>query len=100
MKLEYNPQTEEEAYSLLLNPFVFIFVMWGLEPQEVLPEYKDLLLECRGSGNYSKMKLSMFEKYEKGKHITWQQVEVIHAVYYAMRGIKKRNISIRSGRGI
>lgn len=42
----------------------------------------------------------MFEAFNKEIHITWQQVEIIRGYKYAMLGVKPRDISIRSGRGI
>lgn len=45
------------------NPLQFIWAIWGLRAQEVHKEYEPLLMECRRSGDYSRMKLSMFEKF-------------------------------------
>lgn len=57
------------------DPLYFIECMWGLKPQE------------KG------------QEFVKGKHITWQQAEIIKAVQSSLQGGKKR-ISIASGHGI
>ena len=88
---------EKEAYIALQDPFLFIKKVWKLEPQKILPEHEKQFYACRRSGNYSKMKLSMFEPYIRGKHITWQQSEIIRAVNYARLGVKPAKISIASG---
>lgn len=92
--------TAQEAYHALKDPFVFIEKMWKLTPQKVLPEYEQQLYECRRTGNYEAMKLSMFEPCIKGKHITWQQAEIVRAVNYARLGVKSAKISVASGHGI
>lgn len=54
-------QTEKQAYEALRDPFVFIEKIWKLRPQEIREEYKHLLYKCRKTGDYSIMKLEMFE---------------------------------------
>lgn len=57
------------------SPILFISKMWGLSPQE------------KGT------------PFIKGKHITFQQVEILHAVELAIAGGKPKRISIASGHG-
>lgn len=66
-----------EVYKKLqLSPRLFIKMMWGLEPQ------------VKG------------QPFEKGKHYSWQQDEILEAVEKALKNEAPRRISIRSGRGI
>lgn len=58
------------------SPLLFIEKMWGLIPQ---PQN---------------------EPFIRGKHLTWQQSEIIRAVEKAIRGEAVKRISIRSGHGI
>jgi len=58
------------------SPILFINKMWGLSPQE------------KGT------------PFIKGKHITWQQVEILRAVEFALQKQKSNRISIASGHGI
>jgi len=57
------------------SPLFFIEMMWGMVPE-------------RDNS-----------KYIKGKHLTWQQHDILLAVEEALKGGKKR-ISVRSGHGI
>lgn len=58
------------------SPLAFVRVMWGLIPQE------------------------RWEEFQLGKHITWQQAEILSAVERAIQNKDKKRISIRSGHGI
>lgn len=58
------------------SPLLFIEKMWGLVPE-------------RDNA-----------KFVKGKHITWQQHDILLAVESAVRGTAPKRISIRSGHGI
>lgn len=92
--------TDKEALLALRDPYIFIEKIWGLKPQKILSKYEKNLYACRRTGDYRGMQLGMFETYERGKHITWQQAEIVRAVNYARLGIKKPQISIASGHGI
>ena len=59
------------------DPFLFIRDMWGLTPQRISPQYKQNLLDAREEKDYSKITLDMFEVFQMGKHITWQQAEIL-----------------------
>jgi hypothetical protein len=78
------PTTEREAYEALRDPFRFIKKMWGLVPQQVLPEQRKALLEARKTGDYHTISLEFFAPFDKSKNITWQQAEIVWAVLYAM----------------
>lgn len=84
------------------NPLMFIEDMFWLTPQKVLPEYKTLLEDCRETGDYSRIKNSMFEKFTKYENLTWQQVEIVLAVarWIQSKDKNKKKIAVKSGHGI
>jgi hypothetical protein len=70
---------DEEAQLFLdfqKSPILFIERVWGLTPER--------------DNN----------KFVKGKHISWQQHDILLAVESALRGEKPRRISVAAGRGI
>lgn len=78
------------------NPLKFIEDMFWLTPQKVLPDYELLLKECRATGDYGRIKSSMFEKFTKYENLTWQQVEIVLAVARAINWEDKRKIVVKS----
>ena len=70
-----NQQDVEIYKKMQKSPLFFIEMMWGL-----IPERDN-------------------SKFIKGKHLTWQQHDILLAVEEALKGGKKR-ISVRSGHGI
>lgn len=82
------------------DPLTFIREAFWLRPQKVLKDYEELLKACRITGDYSKMKLSMFEPFERYKMVSWQQVEIILAVLRAVKGEWCKRIAVRSWHGI
>lgn len=78
------------------SPIYFIEKMWGLIPQPLKTEYR-ALAEISKLEDY---KWYWFEKFEKGKHITWQQWLILLAVERAIAKTGKKRISIESGHGI
>lgn len=99
----------------------FVKDMWGLEPQPVLPEYKEQWEEvCRASGDHwENLKKTVsghwfgapldkerpdlewrWYAFEKGKHYTWQQNLILMGIEKAIAGDAKRLLSIVSGHGI
>lgn len=84
----------------LTDPLKFIEDMFWLTPQEVLPEYKTLLEDCRKTWDYWRIKSSMFNPFTKYKNLTWQQVEIVLAVSRAVNGEDKRKIVVKSWHGI
>ena len=57
------------------SPTFFVNKMWGLSPQQ------------KGA------------PFQKGRHVTWQQAEVLQAVELALQGQKPNRISVASGHG-
>ena len=72
--------------------------MWKLTPQPIKPEYQSEVEIYVRSGQFSKIGVQHFEKFVRGKHITWQQWLILLAVE---RGLlyKQNKISIVSGHG-
>lgn len=77
------------------DPIFFIKRMWSLVPQPVKPAYKEFVK----TAPFKKIRAHMFEKFEKGKHITWQQWLLFRAVRKAIQGKASRKIAIKSGHG-
>jgi hypothetical protein len=78
-----------------LDPFDFIYDMWGLVPQPLKPEHEDK----RWSADASIFEPAWFEEFEKGKHLTWQQFLLIRAIKRAINKEDKLRISVESGHG-
>lgn len=102
--MENNKQEIEKQLKLYeecgANPLKFIKFAFGLEPQKVLEDYSALLEDCRRSGDYSRMRLSMFEPFERYQMLSRQQVEIILAVSRAVNKKDKKRIAVRSWHGI
>ncbi|PZM81825.1 hypothetical protein DLH72_04995 [Candidatus Gracilibacteria bacterium] len=91
------------------KPTIFYRDIWGLEEQKILPEYKEFYNEVlekakTDSEELFKLKLYMFEKFQKGKHITWQQAIIIKTLEENLKDLGEKNltikISIKTGHGI
>lgn len=78
----------------------FIFDMWGLVPQPVLPENKKEYDECVAKGDFGAVQASWFDDFDKGRHITWQQTLICIAFERAQAGKAPKKISVSSGNGI
>ena len=81
-------------------PEVFIEKNWGLTPQPVKPEFKELVDNLILEDRYTEIKEEYFGEFIKGKHITWQQWLIVKAVGRAVRHESKHRISIVSGHGV
>lgn len=81
------------------DPLVFVRHMWGLVPQPVLPEYQEIVDVLLETSQFDLIKPEYFGEFEKGKHITWQQVLVFTAVKQAINGKGLKKISVVSGHG-
>lgn len=99
-KQEQELRDEDIHEEIQQDPFLFVKMMWWLVPQQVLPKYENLLDECRATGDYDKMKLVMFEPFEKGKHLTWHQTEILLSVMNGSNWLGPWRISTRSWHGI
>lgn len=82
------------------NPITFIGDIWKLKPQPVKGEYTKEVNEFLIDKRYDLIEKKHFEKFEKGKHITWQQWLILLAVKDAVNKTGKNKISIASGHGI
>lgn len=98
--------------------FQFLYDMWGLLPQPVKPEYQDRWEEVQLSSweTWNKMRNEVkaewfgdyneetaewnWYRFEKGKHVTWQQTLILMGIEKANQGDAKRHLAIRSGHGI
>ena len=81
------------------SPIFFIKSIWGLEPQPIREEYKEFVWACIEQGEPEKIQKRHFEKFVKGKHITWQQWLIVLAVERGMKSGKNK-ISVVAGHGI
>lgn len=124
-----HPANEKQVgeYAAVLHQYredVFVFIrdMWSLIPQPVKPEYKrDWEEVCRAQGEtWLELKDTVtaewfgdmvgedefgvqiweWHEFEKGKHITWQQVLILMGVNKARDPRVPSMISIVSGHGI
>lgn len=119
VKREYASKILQYRTDILL----FVYDMWGLEPQGVKPEYadkwRDVMLSTGDTwlrlkeevdvswfgdldyvGQYGE-KYYTYHNFVKGKHISWQQVLILLAFQKAMVDSSlSRHISVRSGHGI
>lgn len=81
------------------SPIFFVEAMWGLVPQPVRTEYKDVVSLLVDTGELREIRPEYFENFEKNKHITWQQWLFLLTVERAVQGKGKTKISIVSGHG-
>jgi len=87
------------------SPFAFIEASLGEVPQPIKPEYKEYVLALytipahQFSDYADTIRAEMFEPFEKGKHLTWQQAVAIIAVQRAVNGSLPPRIAIKAGRG-
>lgn len=78
------------------SPIFFIKTMWGLIPQPLKEDYKDIAK----SVPLKDYKAHWFKPFIKGKHITWQQWVILLAVEKGLRGEASKRITVKSGHGI
>lgn len=76
------------------SPIFFIERTWGLVPQPLLPEFKSFEQEPE------KLVEEMFQPFVKGKHLTWQQWQLLLCVELAIQGKRPKRIAIESGQGV
>ena len=82
------------------KPTIFYRDIWWLEEQKVLPEYKEFYDEVlekakTNSEELFKLKLYMFEKFQKWKHITWQQAIIIKTLEENLKDLWEKNLTIK-----
>lgn len=82
------------------SPIVFIEKIWKLVPQEVKPEYKEVVDILIRHGKFEEIQAKHFNNFIKGKNITWQQWLILLSIERALAGLAVKKISIVSGHGI
>lgn len=81
------------------SPILFIEKMWNLVPQPIKPEYALQVESLIEQGKWKEVKPTFFYKFEKKRHITWQQWLILKAVENWAQGKGKGKISVVSGHG-
>lgn len=88
------------------NPFTFIEEAWGLTAQPPHLEYRDYILKLytipyhEWSDYVSTITAKMFQPFQNGKHITWQQSLLLIAVQRAITEADfPKLIAVKAGRG-
>jgi hypothetical protein len=71
--------------------------MFGLTHQPIKPEFKNMFNDELNLGD---IKVGWFDRFEKNKHITWQQYVLGLAVERAIRGVGSPRIAVSAGRGV
>jgi hypothetical protein len=78
----------ELVRKMISSPIFFIEKMWNLTPQP---------LTCKELHTHTR---TCYGTFERGKHITWQQHQILLGVERALRGEAPKRISVVSGHGI
>ena len=92
-------QTPKLVSRWIQSPVVFIQDIWGLKPQQVKKEYESEVAIYLKNGQWNKVKVSHFDNFIKGKHITLQQWLILTAVEYGLI-YRKPKVSVVSGHGV
>lgn len=80
------------------SPIFFVEKMWGLKPQPVID---DKAWEYIDQKRYKEVKKEHFGKFEKNKHITWQQWLILLSIEQELKeGNNVIKLSVSSGHGI
>ena len=77
---EYQKIFNEKMKVWVNFPLVFIEDMWGLVPQPVLKEHKQAYQMCIDQQAWDAVQHTWFEPFQRGKHLTWQQSLILHAI--------------------
>lgn len=87
------------------SPFAYIEAALGEVPQGIRPEFREYVLKLytvpasQFNAYALTIKKYMFEPFEKGGHLTWQQAIVVIAVQRAVNGSLPARIAVKAGRG-
>lgn len=81
------------------SPLYFIEKVWELRPQPVKEECRPEVEEYLKNGELEKIKKKHFDRFVKGKHITWQQWVILLAVEEALK-TGKNKITVVTGHDI
>lgn len=79
------------------SPIRFVGDTFNLIPQPLKPEYKTDAEIFIKNGQWDRIKVEFFEKFERGNHISWQQWLTLLAVEKALSRKLPRRISVVSG---
>jgi len=92
------------------SPIEFVRLMWKLKPQPPIPEMMEEVELLVSQGNLSAINITHFQGkdengdlynlFERGKHITWQQWVILKGFEFAVAGKASKRITVRSGHGI
>jgi phage terminase large subunit len=117
-KLNITKQDKDDFKMLFYSPIYFIEKAWGLKPQPIKPQYAQRYAElitkkdkeweeakeeitAEWFGDYDHVnQVWVWYEFEKGKHITWQQLLFLYSVEKAVKKDALPYISAVSGRGI
>src|SRR5258708_32490236 len=82
------------------SPILFIEHCWDLRTQTIKDESFNEVTALIERGDFNEVEAKHFDKFIKGKHVTWQQWLILLAVERAIKGEAKKKISVVSGHGI
>lgn len=98
------------------DPFFFIEKMWGLVPQPCSPQYNELVKNIdptewkaewfgeykESQNNHSGIGEWVWYDFQKGRHITWQQVAIIEGCKRSVMDYENNpnKITVKTGNGI
>lgn len=97
--------TTEALAAFQKSPFAFIEETLGEVPQPPKKEHREAVLALysvpahKFSEYAATIHKDMFEPFERGKHLTWQQSIFIIAVQRAVNGTLPPRIAVKAGRG-
>jgi len=118
MPIKLSQKELDDYKKIQESPLMFVERVWGLKLQPVKREYIQQLKEIseligdeweirkheikpEWFGEFDKETQTWYwEKFQRGKHITWQQWLILLSMEKAVKGQAKNMISIASGRGI
>jgi hypothetical protein len=95
-----SPKQREIAIKMHASVIYFIKGMWGLYPQPVKPEHASTVKLLITERNYESLRAEYFDKFILGKHITWQQYQILLSIEDASNHRDRKKITIRAGRGV
>lgn len=101
-----SPKTDKELMARFQkDPEYFVFKMWGLTRQPVLPECREEVAKAVKESRLKDIHAGQFvpmgrEALRAGKHFTWQQFVILAAMRLGIARKAPRWITVASGHGI
>jgi len=101
-----SPKTDKELMARFqADPEYFVFKMWGLTRQPILPECREEVAKAVKESRLKDIHAGQFvpmdrEALRAGKHFTWQQFVILAAVRLGIARKAPRWITVASGHGI